>query len=279
MFPALRTVALGLLSAVALAGCAKAPKVSEPGPEFSVLSYNIWHDQRDWPARKAMMIEEIKRLNPDVIGLQEVLQRETLPNQAETLAKELGYVYTFSTTDPPENAHRYGNAILTRHKMLSSDMQLLRPLDDYRTVAHMRIDVDGRVVDVYNTHLHHTGEGGEIRREQIKDLLSFIESTRKGTAVIVTGDFNASPDWPEVQLMTPEFVDTFAQSVENPLSEEHATLNHHVGHSKRRIDYVWQHRGSLDQFRAVRSEIVLDEPDASGEVWASDHWGVITWFQ
>jgi endonuclease/exonuclease/phosphatase family metal-dependent hydrolase len=282
MTHSIRFLALGLLAAVALAGCARKPQppvAQGDGQGFSVLTYNIWHDQRDWPARKAMMLAEIRELNPDIIGLQEVLQRETLPNQAETLARELGYEYTFSTTDPPDRAHRYGNAILSRHPVLATDMRLLNPRDDYRTAAHMRVNINGLVVDVYNTHLHHTRDGGAIRREQIEDLLDFVESTREGTDVILMGDFNANPDWPELQLVTADYIDTFAMFVDDPLSEDHATLNWHIGHSKRRIDYVFQHRASMDSFRPVNSRIVLTEPDETGEVWASDHFGVMTWFQ
>src|SRR5690606_2358486 len=77
---AIRLILLCLVVAAFTSGCAKGPRVQQPGPEFSVLTLNIWHDQRDWPARKAIMVEEIRRLNPDVICLQEVLQRETLPN-------------------------------------------------------------------------------------------------------------------------------------------------------------------------------------------------------
>ena len=276
---AIRLILLCLVVAAFTSGCAKGPRVQQPGPEFSVLTLNIWHDQRDWPARKAIMVEEIRRLNPDVICLQEVLQRETLPNQAKTLAEELGYVMTFSTTDPPENAHRYGNAILTRHKALASEMKMLEPLDDYRTVAHMKIDIDGLVVDVYSTHLHHTGDGGAIRSRQIEDLVGFIDASRSTANVIVAGDFNTSPGSPELEPMHAGFTDTLALFVDDPLSEEHATLNWHLGHTRRRIDYVWQRHSARETFRPVRSEIVLDEPDATGDVWASDQFGVITWFR
>ena len=116
---------------------------------------------------------------------------------------------------------------------------------------------------------------------QIRDMLDFVEATREGTnRVILAGDFNANPDWDELELVLEDYVDTFAMFVDDPLAERHATLNYHepIGHSMRRIDYVFVHRKGMEELKPVRSEIVLNEPGPGG-IWASDHFGVITWFE
>lgn len=276
-----RTLLLALLSApILLASCARtdnAPSVAEP-VELTVLTYNIWHDQRDWPARRAVMFPALEEINADIIGLQEVIQHSNVPNQAATIAELMGYEMFFSSTDPPESEKRYGNAILTRHPIIESNMQKLAPLNDYRTVAHVVIEIEGRPVDIYNTHLHHTGEGGAIRAEQIADLLAFIQRTRRGTQTIVMGDFNASPDWPELEPLQAVYTDTFALFVEDPLSESHATLNHHVGHSKRRIDHLFLEKSPTPWITPLSSAIVLNQPSSDG-TWPSDHFGVLTKFE
>ncbi|MDZ7776954.1 MAG: endonuclease/exonuclease/phosphatase family protein [Bacteroidales bacterium] len=43
--------------------------------DLSVLTYNIWHDNQNWPQRLERMLPEIEELDPDIIGLQEVIQR------------------------------------------------------------------------------------------------------------------------------------------------------------------------------------------------------------
>lgn len=246
--------------------------------ELSVLTYNIWHDQRDWPARSAVMFPALREINADIIGLQEVIQHSNVPNQAATIAELMGYEMFFSSTDPADQEKRYGNAILTRYPIIESNMHKLAPLNDYRTVAHVVVEIEGRPVDIYNTHLHHTGEGGAIRAEQIADLLAFIERTRRGTQTIVMGDFNASPDWPELDPLHAVYTDTFALFVDDPLSERHATLNHHVGHSKRRIDHLFLEESSGSWITPVSSAIVLNEPSPDG-VWPSDHFGLVTRFR
>lgn len=274
----IRSTLLGAAAICLAAGCAHVNR-QDPQPEtFSVLTYNIWHDQRDWPVRLDYMMEEIRELDPDVIGLQEVIQRAELRNQAEAMAEELGYHFYFSTVDPPEREQRYGNAILSRYPIVAENWRALEPENDYRTAAHVRIDANGTGVDVYNTHLHHTGEGAGIRATQIADLLDFISETRATGQVILMGDFNAAPDWEELQPVHDAFTDTFALFVDDPLAERHATLNHHIGHSMRRIDHVFLERVDGEgRLRPLSSSIVLDEEKEPG-VWASDHFGVLTRF-
>ncbi|HEV2131728.1 MAG TPA: endonuclease/exonuclease/phosphatase family protein, partial [Longimicrobiaceae bacterium] len=212
------------------------PWVISPGSRaaasdtLSVVTLNIWHDQRDWPARLDYMVRELRRLNPDVIALQEVLQHDSLPNQAETIARRLGYDYYFTSVDPADRPRRYGNAILTRHPVLARNWKALAPLDDYRNAAHLRIAVGGREIDVYDTHLHHTGEGSAIRREQLEDLLGFIRSTRGEGPVIVAGDFNAPVEAPEMRLLDERFLDAYGTLHTDPESRARTTLNPHVGH-------------------------------------------------
>ena len=246
--------------------------------ELSVMTYNIWHDREDWPARRTLMLAGLAELNPDVLGLQEVLQHSQLPNQAATIATELGYEMFFSSVDPPENEKRYGNAILTRHPIIASSLHRLAPHNDYRTVAHVVIEVDGLPIDIYNTHLHHTFEGGAIRAEQIADLLAFVDRTRSSTQTIIMGDFNASPDYPELAPLHARYADTFALFVDDPLSENHATLNHLIGHSKRRIDHLFLEQSATPWITPVSSAIVLNQPSPEG-VYASDHFGVLTRFR
>ena len=269
-----------LLAALLLASCAsraaQLPPVGEQAG-FSVVTLNLWHDQRDWPTRQQAIVAALREMDPDVIALQEVLQHETLPNQAESLAEALGREFVFSSVDAPDAAKRYGNAILSKHPIIATNWRALAPADDYRTALHAVLDVDGALIDVYCTHLHHTGEGGAIRAEQVADLLDFIDSTRQGQQAILLGDFNAAPDCPELAPVHERFEDTFARFVDDPLSPAHTTLNTNVGHTARRIDHVFLGWSADPVLAPVSSEIILDEPMADGN-WPSDHFGVATRF-
>ena len=47
------------------------------------------------------MLDSLRTLSPDVLFLQEVLEKEGLPNQARQLADSLGWAYVFASVDPP----------------------------------------------------------------------------------------------------------------------------------------------------------------------------------
>lgn len=244
---------------------------------LSVLTYNIEADDGDWPGRFAYMLEEIRAIDPDVIGLQEVIQRANLDNQAMQMADSLGYYYYFDSVDDEDNVQRYGNAILSRYPIEETNFRALVPLNHYRKALHAKLNVHGNIVDVYNTHLHHRYLDHDIRMVQINDLLDFIEETNSGGLIFVTGDFNANPDWEEMEFMYEDFQDVYPLFHDNHLDPEHATLNHRMGHQMRRIDYVFFNRESLDYVVPLSAEVVLDHEHDNMEM-ESDHFGVFATF-
>jgi len=261
---------LGL--ALAWAGVASAT-----GSGMSVVTFNLHHDREDWPERRRVIQRELERLQPDVIALQEVIQKPHVRNQAAWLARKLGYDYLFVSTDPPGRFKRYGNALLTRRPVLARNEHLLAPLGDYRTVGHLRIDVDGRAVNVYGTHLNERSDedGERIRRDQIADLLAFVARTDGGAPVVIAGDFNAQVDAGDLSPLRQRYGDSFGSvHVNNELAQV-STLNRHYFDAPRRIDHVFFQQ---DQLVAREARLLFDEPYAEGR-WASDHYGVWTRLQ
>lgn len=238
---------------------------------LSVLSLNIYHDRAEWPERLPLIVAGIRALQPDVIALQEVLQHESLPNQAQTIAAALGYQVHFVSVDPPDETRRYGNAILTPHPILSRSQRRLRPLDDTRTVAHARICIHGRAVDVYATHLHHAPEGVAIRRQQLQDLLAHVDATGNGMPRIVLGDFNATMASAELLPLRPGYVDSYGlRHADADVQPANTTLNPAFFAEGRRIDHVFVQRGRFD---VLDARIVFDRKGANG-AWPSDHFGL-----
>lgn len=264
---------LGL--ALAWAGGAVA---AEPGTaSMSVVTFNLHHDREDWPERRRVIQRELERLQPDVIALQEVIQKPHVRNQAAWLARKLGYEYLFVSTDPPGRFKRYGNALLTRRPILARNEHLLAPLRDYRTVGHLRIDVDGQAVNVYATHLNERSDddGKRIRGEQIADLLAFVARTDDAAPVVIAGDFNAQVDAGDLSPLRQRYGDSYGSvHVNNELAQV-STLNRHYFDAPRRIDHVFFQQ---DQLVAREARLLFDEPYAEGR-WASDHYGVWTRLQ
>lgn len=240
---------------------------------FSIMTYNIWFDSQNWPARFAHMLSEIRQANPDVICLQEVIQRPNLPNQAASMADSLGYHYVFTSRDAEGAATRFGNAILSRYPIEATNAMDLSPLNDFRTAIHAQILVEGNVVDIYNTHLHNTGVGSDIRTEQIEDLKSFIAQTQTGRLTFLCGDFNADPDWDEMELVYDQFIDVYPLFHPDHMGSGHGTLNTGAGQQERRIDYIFFSKQSLELLQPLDAEIFLDQPTSTG-IFGSDHFAV-----
>ena len=264
-------LAAALMPASAFASAPATPLSTDGAGErsLSVVTLNIYHDKDDWPKRRMQIAEKLKAMRPDVVVLQEVIQNETLSNQAAWLAKQLGYQWYFTSTDPFGRPVRYGNALLTRHPILARQQKALEPLDDNRTAGMLRIDLEGRTVNVYVTHLHWTEEGSAMRARQMVDLKGFIDATSEGLPSVVAGDFNASANAPELSSLGEGFVDAYGSQHAGADVVASSTLN--LKYFKpRRIDHVFFQR---DAFQATSSEIIFNQPDGQG-IWASDHFGV-----
>ena len=245
------------------------PAAIDRSTPVRIVTLNLYHDQDDWPARRVQIADKLKQMQPDLITLQEVLQHEGLDNQAHWLASELGYQWHFVSTDGPGTPRRYGNAILSRHPVLRRGQELLRPVDDNRTVGFVRIDLHGRPLNVYVTHLHWTDGGSAIRATQVADLVRYIDTTSAGVPSVVAGDLNAAADAPELALLRRNFADTYGSLHPEMDAISSSTLNL-TYFAPRRIDHVFYQRNA---FTPVASEILFTQPDAAG-TWASDHFGL-----
>lgn len=264
--------ALPILLALLTAACATTDPAARASTQdtLSVVSFNLYHDKADWPQRLPLIVTGLRALKPDVIALQEVLQHEQLPNQARTIADALGYDMHFVSTDQPGQPRRYGNAILTPHPILARSERRLQPYDDARTVAHVRIAVGGREVDVYVTHLHYTIEGDAIRSRQLQDVLAHIDGTGDGAPRILLGDFNAPVTSAALQPLLADYIDSYGTRHAEPDAPVNTTMNPEFFDRAARIDHIFAERG---RFEVLDADIVLDQPDADGH-WPSDHFGM-----
>ena len=241
---------------------------------LTVVTLNLWHDQHDWPRRLKVILAEMRRIRPDVLCLQEVLQNPSLRNQAETLGDSLGCHVQFASVDGPERPKRYGNAILTPHRVRVGGSRNLAPTDDYRAVAHLRFDWRGHTIDAYSTHLHHTPAGGSIRATQIRHLLAYVDSTRGDGPTVIAGDFNAELGTSEMNLVTAGHLDAFRAVHPKASRAEAATFNARFGVDPGAIDHIFVERKTATRLIPVACEVIFRTvgPDS---VWASDHFGLV----
>ena len=155
-----------------------------------VASYNIHRgvglDRRYDLDRIAGVIAEIE---PDVIGLQEVVREDGLPaaDQALYLASRLNMTVVMGETRA-FRAGTYGNAVLTRLPVTASlRCDLSCNGREPRGCLRVDLSVGETILHVFNCHF---GLGFRERRDQVTLLSGFLKAADCEGPRLVVGDFN-----------------------------------------------------------------------------------------
>jgi endonuclease/exonuclease/phosphatase family metal-dependent hydrolase len=260
-----------------------------------VLTWNLWWRFGPWEERQVAILDTLKRVDADVICLQEVWAAETGEDQVTQLADALGYAYA-RTPAPFWEGMSFGNAVLSRWPILDANS---RPLHDeegkptHRTALHASIDAPFGACNVISTHVEYRFDRTATRLAQIDDLAELVANVRGNPddtfPVIVGGDFNALPDGDEMRRLLGRakphvpgliFHDAWELVGDQSPGYTWARGNPHLGDStwpNRRLDYLlvsWPRPKAMG--RPLSCRIVGNEP-VNG-VMPSDHYGVIAEF-
>jgi endonuclease/exonuclease/phosphatase family metal-dependent hydrolase len=156
-----------------------------------VATLNIRNLADRWDERLPLLLADMSALQPDVLGLQEVvyvLQQDRLIGAAGAGR----YESTRGWAGRPE----YGNAILVREPLVATDAERL-DLGLTRSAIRARVVLEGGAsVVVVVTHLHHVTADEQQRDEQARILIDWLADTPTADGLVVIGDFNAEPDEP-----------------------------------------------------------------------------------
>lgn len=197
-FTALLLATSGLLFPTATA--AREPTPPHPATDtLRVVAYNIKHGRgMDGRVDLDRVADVLRRLNPDVVTLQEVddgAERTGGVDQVAVLAERLA-MEGFHGPHRPFQGGFYGNAVLTRLPVLEERTHPIpstpgSPL----TVHEVRVAVGAvrRPVSVVSVHLAGTPERRLAQADSV--TRRFRDA---GHPVLLAGDFNGRPDGPVV---------------------------------------------------------------------------------
>lgn len=255
---------------------------------FRAATLNIWGRFGPWEERLASIRDGLKRLAPDVIGMQEVLR---LPDFDQAALVSEGLDYEFAWGQASEDAgYPIGNAILSRYPILRSEVLVLPNggSDETRSVLFAELDAPFGKVPFFCTHLNWKLHHGHVRQLQVRALTDFVAKVApvRDFPPLVVGDFNAEPDSDEIRFMRGltglggrcvYFADAFhvagdgtpgaTFSKKNPFAEP-------IREPERRIDYIFV-RGPDETQRGepTSASLCFDEPHEGA--FPSDHFGVV----
>jgi endonuclease/exonuclease/phosphatase family metal-dependent hydrolase len=258
-----------------------------------VLTLNIWNVSGHWRSRREAILGVLRRGEPDVVCLQEVVANER-GNQAEWLASALGaWSVAYAGEPVADGSARFGNAVLSRWPIESNSSTQLPYVADELEVQRVVVHARTGGVDVFSTHLAWQLHDAALRERQVQALVRFLSEHSDPAAPlgpVVAGDFNAEPDSSAIRylsgLASLDGTSIYLQdawrlagdggpgitwSNRNP----HAALDQEPD---RRIDYIFSgFHGRNGGGRPVQCRVVADEP-ADG-VWPSDHFGLLAVLQ
>jgi endonuclease/exonuclease/phosphatase family metal-dependent hydrolase len=269
------------------------------------MTWNVWWRFGPWEARQPAIAAELCRVDPDVALLQEVWADDEGNDQAEDLAAALGrhsgHRFVARTTGDDGKPQRFGNAIISRWPIVSSEMIVLPGLDgqpSHRSALTAVIDSPVGPWPFTVTHLAWQYDLGPLRVEQLSEVVELIEATAAGLQSdeqqagppILAGDLNAVPDSDEVRRLTglstpyrPGLIFTDAwQALSDDPGHTWTRDNPHSADAlwpRRRLDYVmvaWPRAKPLGN--PLRAELagVDAAPGADGRpIVPSDHYAVV----
>ncbi|MFC4031521.1 endonuclease/exonuclease/phosphatase family protein [Streptomyces polygonati] len=183
-----------------------------------VMTWNLWWRFGGWRERREAIARTLEAERPDVLGLQEVWGSAdgTGPdgNLAGWLAERLGMHWTWSRSPVQDRWHKrnggdtsvdVGVAVLSRHPLLETAERRL-PAGDFRddgkTALYASIDAPGGPLPFFTTHLNSGLGESAVRCAQLREVAAFIGERAHGAyPPVLTGDFNAEPDFDELRLI------------------------------------------------------------------------------
>lgn len=258
--------------------------ISIEAQDLKVMTYNIRLDtnsdgDNSWTYRKEAFSNQLKRLDADVVGLQEVM-----PSQREYISKTL-IKYEVVSLGREVNDGGESSPVLfckKRFNLLEQSTFWLSETPDAVSMgwdaACNRVCTYVKLYDkrakqtiwVFNTHLDHVGvqarcNGLTLVKNRIAEL------TEPNQKVILMGDFNITPNDECLKPLQDDFFDTRAISIKSPEGPQNSFTGFQAKVSTNRIiDHIYIRKSSAPK---VKSHKIIDE--LSKGKFISDHFPVL----
>jgi endonuclease/exonuclease/phosphatase family metal-dependent hydrolase len=269
--------------------------------QLRVLTLNIQNDEGS-PRRIALINEEIRRLDPDLLSLQEVKQRPGHSQLAELLdgtpLHGTHQADVMATSSPWADQYG-GSAVATRwpHRVAEAlDLRLHGATDVPWATLAVTVPLPGEGDMLFIGASSSWRLSAEAARErQAVALTELDDRHRTELPTVIAGDFNAVPDSASIRYLTGLapvsghsvcYHDAWAVAGDGPgytwtsaNASARQVIDQIVGQPshQRRIDYIfvgsWDaHPQAHAHIRAV--QLAFNQPAGDG-LWPSDHFGVL----
>jgi endonuclease/exonuclease/phosphatase family metal-dependent hydrolase len=264
-----------------------------------VVTFNLFHagpfselngDDRELERRLHMVVQELRGLRPDVVGLQEASAGRERGHVAGRVAEALGFFHAYAPANPRpvdiEWVNRglafllgfsEGPAIVSRFPILASSVHGLPRCGERfesRVLLAATLQTPWGNLQAYSTH---TGRDG-CQLPRVRELVS---RERGPLPAVLMGDLNVADGSAALSSLTDGagLVDAFrAANPTLPGATVWQRIDAPAPTVQRRVDYIFVLPGERGAGRVLASRVVLNRPgrlDSGAVLWPSDHYGVL----
>lgn len=277
-WPIVPRVARSIMLALLLCGCVLSQAQAHA---LRVMSFNVRlpvasDGANRWEARRALMVETLRRTRPDLIGTQELFG-----SQGAALAADLpGYAwFGRGRRGGGDDDERMGVFYRTQALRLvdSGDFWLSDTPEVVGSISWGNLFPrmvtwglfesrrDGSRFYLFNTHFPYRDEDAAARQRCARLLLDRIGSLPQDIPVVLTGDFNTGDDGDVYALLTARLQD--AWRIAGHRRGPEGTFHGFTGQPQRRIDWILLRGWDVRSIETVTTH--------RGARYPSDHFPVL----
>ena len=251
--------------------------------KLKVMTFNIRYGTADdgensWQYRKENLFNEIRKLNPDLLGLQEALAFQI----NEILEAVPEYSFAGVGRDDGKQAGEYSCILYKKNQFRLDTTETFwfsntpnvpgsndwgNSITRICTWIKVTDKLAGKSFYHYNIHIDHLSQPS--REKSTEFLIDKISKENNFKNVIITGDFNCGDENPAVQTITSTgLIDTYR--ILHPKNPNEGTFNDFKGiMTGEKIDFIFVSK----DFNTVDSEII--RTNVNGK-YLSDHFPVMS---
>ncbi|WP_214696879.1 MULTISPECIES: endonuclease/exonuclease/phosphatase family protein [unclassified Exiguobacterium] len=242
-----------------------------------IATYNIWNHETSWQKRLDAICQEVKRIDADLVALQEVRSYEQ-GSVAHDIAEATGY--PFCVFHPYPDSPDEGLAFLSKVPLGSVEAIWESDVEESNFCAtRVTLTFGGQEWGLTNVHLN--WRSVSIRERQMATVRNWLHKGRQKSVEVLCGDFNDHPQssiyhdvsetgWLDVTTFVAEEPRATLDVKHNPYLQ-----SSHLEQSER---YDWILIRSEWKDVEVQHIDVFGDMRTSRDVVPSDHYGVMVDF-
>jgi endonuclease/exonuclease/phosphatase family metal-dependent hydrolase len=242
----------------------------------TVATLNLFANMGRWDERLPLIIDQLVELRPEVIALQEVNlttnQGMVIANAANGRLDGGGPYQVYHMGRPGKSAHAQAQAVMSRLPVEAHEG--LDYLSQECVAQRLRVRLDsGETLDFYATHLYFPPPSTDVRLEQARRLVAWLDERSGDVAArVVAGDFNAYAGEPTVAFMKERFASAHeAANAAEPEKTWPTPVNTWDPSDPGCLDYIF-----VEGARVLEASLAFDRAHPQDDtLFPSDHLGVM----